>query len=133
LTGAADTAEERIAEYRRLFCEHLVAKTYVDGVVRFRFRADDGVERWVRDLMAREQQCCAFFDFNVSAEHGVVVWDAAVGDDDAARAMLDEWSRLPETVNGGVGVVRDRLTSGGLTLVEPGPSCTPKERDTLGG
>lgn len=116
LTDAPDTAAERIAEYQRLFAAHLVVQSYVDGVVRFRFRADRGVEAWVRDLMAREQQCCAFFDFTVSAGDGEIVWDATV-DDDAARVMLDEWARLPETVGAGVDAVRDRWTAQGLTFV----------------
>ena len=87
-----------------------------DGVVRFRFRADAGVEAWVRDLMAREHRCCGFFEFSVRVEDGDVVWDATVGDDDAARAMLDEWARLPETVAGGTDAVRDRWTDRGLDV-----------------
>jgi hypothetical protein len=98
LTDAPDTAEQRIAEYRDLFARHLVDRSMTDGVVRFRFRADDGVERWVRDLMTREQRCCGFFAFSVHVQGDEVRWDTTVGDDDAARAMLDEWARLPETV-----------------------------------
>ena len=117
LTGADDTAEERIAEYRRLFSEHLTGRSVSDGRVRFRFPADTGVEAWVRDLASREQQCCGFFEFAVRVEGGEVLWDATV-DDDAARAMLDEWSRLPETATAGVDVVRDRWTDRGLSFVD---------------
>jgi uncharacterized protein YfiM (DUF2279 family) len=117
LTDAPDTAEERIAEYQRLFADHLVGRSTVDGVVRFRFSADEGVEAWVRDLMARERQCCGFFDFTVSFADGEVVWDATVADDAAARAMLAEWARLPETVTAGVDTARDRWTARGLTFV----------------
>ncbi len=118
LTGAPDTPEERIAEYRELFAAHLVGRSTLDGVVRFRFRADEGVEDQVRDLIAREQQCCGFFDFTVSVHGGEVVVDTAVGDDAAARTMLDEWARLPETVSGGIADVRARWTAGGLTFLE---------------
>ena len=117
LTDAPDTAEERIAEYRRLFTEHLLGSSVADGAVRFRFRANDGVEAWVRDLMAREQRCCGFFAFSMYAEDGEVVWDARVGDDAAARAMLDEWARLPQTAEGGTAEVRDRWTARGLEFV----------------
>ena len=116
LTDASDTPAERVAEYRELFAAHLVGRSFVDGVVRFRFRADDGVEEWVRDLVAREQRCCGFFELNVSLDHAEVVVDASVGEDDAARAMLDEWARLPETVAGGVEAVRERWTAGGVTF-----------------
>jgi hypothetical protein len=118
LTDAADTAEERIAEYRRLFSEHLSGRAVHDGRVRFRFPADAGVEAWVRDLASREQQCCGFFEFSVRVEGGEVLWDASVGDDETARAMLDEWSRLPETATADVDVVRDRWTDRGLSFVD---------------
>jgi len=118
LTDAADTAEQRVAEYRRLFSEHLVASSVTDGVVRFRFPADAGVEAWVRDVASREKQCCGFFEFDVRVEGGEVLWDASVGDDGTAQAMLDEWSRLPETVTAGIDTVRDRWTDRGLTFVD---------------
>ena len=123
LTDAPDSPEARVAEYRELFAAHLVGRSTVDGVVRFRFRADEGVEDRVRDLVGREQQCCGFFEFSVSVDDGEVVVGASVGEDDAARAMLDEWSRLPETVAGEVEAVRERWTAGGITFVE-GPTLS---------
>ena len=118
LRDAPDTAEERIAEYRRLFAGHLIGRDHTGDVVTFRFAQERGVEAWVRDLAAREHRCCAFFDFTVSAEDGAVVWHATVGDGDAARAMLTEWARLPETVVGGTDAVHDRWTDRGLTFVD---------------
>jgi hypothetical protein len=123
LTDAPDSPEARVAEYRELFAAHLVGCSTVDGVVRFRFRADEGVEDRVRDLVTREQHCCGFFEFSVSVDDGEVLVVASVGEDDAARAMLDEWSRLPETVAGGVEAVRERWTAGGITFVE-GPTLS---------
>lgn len=117
LTDAPDTAEERIAEYHRLFALHLVECTTVDGMVRFRFGSHEGVEEWVRGLMARERQCCGFFEFAVHLDDDDVIWDATVGDDDAARAMLAEWARLPEAVAAGTDDLRDRWTERGLEFV----------------
>ena len=117
LTDAPDTAEERIAEYQRLFALHLVGRSTTGDTVRFRFSADEGVETWVRDLMAREHQCCGFFEFSVSVANGDVIWDATVADDAEARVMLAEWARLPETVTAGVDAARERWTAGGLTFV----------------
>ena len=121
LSDAPDTAAARVAEYRRLLEGHLIERSVIDGVVRFRFRADEGVEAWVRDLMAREQRCCQFFEFAVHAADGDVIWDASVGDDETAKAMLAEWARLPEAVAAGIGDVRDRWADRGLTFVDGAP------------
>src|SRR5215217_5034839 len=58
MTDAPDTPEERIAEYDRLFSRTFVGRERTPAGIRFRLRADDGVEAWVRDLAAREQACC---------------------------------------------------------------------------
>ena len=64
--------------------------------IRFRFRAEPGLEDRVRDLAAREMACCAFFPFEITI-HGDEVWmDAWVVDDDLARKILDEYYQLPE-------------------------------------
>lgn len=96
MSTARDTPAERLAEYRRLFAQALVGRERTAEGIRFRFRADEGVEAWVRDLAAREKACCAFFDFAVAAEGHEVRWDASVVDDDAARAILDEFYDLPD-------------------------------------
>jgi hypothetical protein len=99
MTSAPDTPAERLAEYGRLFTEHLVGRERTaDGGARFRFRADDRVEVWVRDLAAREKACCAFFDFGVTRVGDEVIWNARVVDDEIARAVLNEFYDLPETV-----------------------------------
>jgi hypothetical protein len=97
MTGAADTISERMAEYRRLFTQSLLGRDRTGTGIRFRFRADKGLEDWVRDLAGREQACCAFFSFTVTANDDEVWWDASVIDDDMARQILDEFYRLPDT------------------------------------
>jgi hypothetical protein len=57
MTGAADTISERMAEYRRLFTQSLLGRDRTGTGIRFRFRADKGLEDWVRDLADREQAC----------------------------------------------------------------------------
>jgi hypothetical protein len=96
MSAAPDTPGERYDEYRRLFAEALVSRERSADGVRFRFRAADGVHAWVSDLAVREKACCPFFDFRVAAEGGEVLWDATVVDDDLARAVLDDFYRLPE-------------------------------------
>lgn len=97
MTGAADTMAERMAEYRRLFAHSLLGRDRTSTGIRFRFRADQGLEDWVRDLAGREKACCAFLSSTVTASGGEVWWDASVVDDDMARQILDEFYRLPDT------------------------------------
>lgn len=94
MSNARDTPEERLAEYRRLFAEALFARERTAVGIRFRFRAEPGVEEWVRDLAAREKACCPFFGFDIAAEEGEIRWDAAVPDTDEARAVLEDFYAL---------------------------------------
>jgi len=96
MSRAPDTPEERVAEYRRLFSGFLIGRDRIGNGFRFRFRADDGIEDWVRDLASREKECCAFFNFVVTGDGGEVHWDASVIDDDMARQVLGEFYRMPE-------------------------------------
>jgi hypothetical protein len=120
MTGAPDTVEERMAEYGRLFAQAFTGRERTDAGVRLRFRAEDGVEAWVRDLAAREKACCLFYDFAVSTTGGEVRWDAglveAVADDDIARAVLDEFYNLPDTVADGVAGVERQLNERGVAV-----------------
>jgi hypothetical protein len=97
MTGATDSLAERMDEYRRLFTRSLLGRSRTPDRITFRFRADPGVEDWVRDLARREKACCAFFDFTVDADGHEVWWEARVADDEAARQMLAAFYRLPDT------------------------------------
>jgi hypothetical protein len=122
LTDARDTAEERMAEYGRLFAQSLAGRERTGQRVRLRLRADDGVEVWVRDLAAREKACCPFYDFQISVAGGEVWWDiglvdgVADGDEDMARAALDEFYDAPDNVAGGVAGVKQRLADHGIAV-----------------
>lgn len=120
LSTATDTPEQRLDEYHRLFAQTLISRerTGTNGV-RFRLRAQDGVEPWVRDLAAREKACCAFFAFEITTTGDEVVWDAEVIDDDTARAVLDEFYALTENAGESVEDLRARFTEKGLAFVNP--------------
>ena len=98
LTGIPGAFAERMAEYQRLFQEHLTGRSRTGPGIRFRFRAEPGVEDWVRDLARREKACCGFFDFTVSTDGQQIRWDAAVAGDGPARQALDGFYRLPDTL-----------------------------------
>jgi hypothetical protein len=118
MTDAPDTGPERMAEYQRLFAETLVGRERTGTGIRFRLRADQGIEDWVRDLAAREKACCRFFDFNISTVGDEVRWDVSVIDDDIARAVLDEYYALPDNLSSGVEGLENRLRQRGLEIVE---------------
>ena len=98
LNGTPGAFGERMAEYRRLLGQHLAGHSRTATGISFRFRAEPGVEDWVRDLARREKACCGFFDFTVSTDGQEIRWDAAVADEEPARQALDEFYRLPDTL-----------------------------------
>jgi hypothetical protein len=136
MTGAADTGPERMMEYERLFREHLIGRSRTPGGIEFSFRADAGVEAWVRDLAAREKACCPFFDFTIVAGDGEIRWLASVVDDDIAREILEEFYELPDTVADGVAGLEDRLAGRGLivtanaagTVMQVAPGSVSQDR-----
>lgn len=104
---------ERMAEYRRLFGRHLAGRSRAGDGIGFRFRAEPGVEDWVRDLARREQACCGFFQFAVTADDREVRWDASVAGGEAARQALAAFYRLPDATgaaprDNGPGRLRDQ-------------------------
>jgi hypothetical protein len=121
MTDARDTEAERIAEYQRLFRQAILGRERTAEGIRFRFRADPGVEAWVRDLAAREKACCAFFAYEITTEGDQVLWDGAVPDNDTARAILEEFHQLPDTVLETFDDFRQRLSQQGLEVAtDPG-------------
>jgi len=126
MTSAPDTGPERMREYGRLFARALVGRERTAEGIRFRFRAGDGIEAWVRDLAAREKACCPFFDYSITTDGDEVRWDATVIDDDIARAVLDEFYMLPATVADGVEGLEDRFSGRGLEIIA-NPAGTVKQ------
>jgi hypothetical protein len=117
MTDAPDTPQERMDEYHRLFGQHLIGRERTaGGGVRFRLRADEGVEAWVRDLLAREKACCPFFDFDLATVDGALQWDVTVVDDDLARTALDEFYRMTSAEGEDWRGTRDRLAAKGFSV-----------------
>ena len=130
MTGAPDTAEERIAEYERLFAQALIGRQHTDDGIRFRFGADPGVEEWVADLAAREKACCAFFDFAITRHGSEIWWDASVVDNDTARTILEELYQLPDTASEGIAGLHERSMQQGLQVVIEGDGITTPRHKT---
>lgn len=85
----------RLNEFDALFTSALVGREETDEGIRFRFANHEGIEAHVRDLAARELQCCSFFRFSIAVHSGEVWWDAAVDDPDA-RPILADFLALPD-------------------------------------
>jgi len=124
MTGALDTGPDRLREYQRIFSQALIGRERTADGIRFRFRAQPGIAASVRDLAAREKACCAFFTFSITTLGEEVRWDASVTDDDIARAILDEFYALPDTLADGFEGVYDRFTRQGLQFT-PRPASAP--------
>jgi hypothetical protein len=78
----------RVAEFDRLFAETLIRRERTSAtVLRLWLSGGADVTSRVRDLAARETQCCSFFEFTVSADGDVTVVDVAVPA--AHTAVLD--------------------------------------------
>ena len=129
MTNAPDTDVERLAEYRRLFTHAaFLGRERTSEGIRFRFRAEPGIAMWVRDLATREKACCAFFAFDITthgtthgttdgdADGGEVRYDVAVIDDDLARAILEEYYALPETLVENTDDLNERLAQRGVAF-----------------
>ncbi|MFI6742752.1 hypothetical protein ACIBI9_58505 [Nonomuraea sp. NPDC050451] len=121
MTTAPDTPQQRLDEYRHLFGRYLLGREKTAEGIRFRLRAEPGVEEQVRDLAAREKACCAFFAFGIRLDGEQVLWDCAVSDNDAARALLEEYYQLPDTADQNPEEMEKRLAAKGLHFhTEPG-------------
>ncbi len=106
MTSAQDSAEERLAEYARLFDAAFVSRARTAGGVQWRLRADPGIEAWARDLAARENACCAFMTNTITLAGGHVLWDASTIDDPVARGVLDLFYNLPGSRSQDVAAIR---------------------------
>ncbi|MGP4087142.1 hypothetical protein [Streptomyces sp. KR55] len=78
----------RVAEFDALFAERLT-EVYRPGRLRLDLvlEGGSGVEETVRDLVARESDCCSFFSFTTSADTGGIRLGVEV--DSAHEATLD--------------------------------------------
>jgi hypothetical protein len=131
MTDAPDTPQQRLDEYQRLFGQALISREKTSEGIRFRLRAEPGVEEQVRDLAAREKACCPFFAFDVSTDGDQVIWDCAVSDDDAARAILEEYYLLPDTAVQSPAELEERLSAKGLRFsADPGATVYRAAHDS---
>ena len=100
MRGAADTPDQRLGEYQRLFQRALASRERRPEGVVLRFRADPGVRAAVESLARREAACCPFLDYHVETANGEVIWTTTnplAGEERAAvDIFLDALHHLPD-------------------------------------
>jgi hypothetical protein len=123
MTGASDTADERLAEYGRLFVHALVGRERTRDGVQYRFAAKPGVAAWAADLARREALCCPSLSYRVRREGDTVLydigWKAARQIGAAAEVMLDELHAMPDRFADGMTGFMARLAARGVPLDAP--------------
>jgi hypothetical protein len=80
---------DRGARVDALAADALLSREPIEGGLRHRFRADDAVERELRDLAALESRCCAFLTFAVSRDPHAVVLDVTGAPD--AQPVIEQF------------------------------------------
>jgi hypothetical protein len=79
----------RGARVDALAADALLSREPIEGGLRHRFRADDAIEREVRELAALESRCCAFLTFAVAREPDAVVLDVTGAP--AAQPVIEQF------------------------------------------
>jgi len=128
MTAAEDTLAERMAEYRRLFDQALVARESTDSSTTFRLAGRPGVQEWVLDLVRREAACCPFLSYEVDTQDDPsddnageqIVWTTeGIGASDLA--VLDEFLAGPGQPGETSKSLAQQLTErGGVPILVPG-------------
>lgn len=123
LTGSEQSV--RLSEFRDAFA-YLERIERLDGAFRWYFRVQPGLEARLRDLARREQACCRFFDFDIVREGSLIAWEARAPSH--ALAVLEEFMRLPETLNAAsdVSSLKSVLSVTGLSFVSESKESTSR-------
>ena len=121
MSTAADTPDERLQAYARLFEHALVRRERHATDAVFAFRADAGTRETVEELARREAACCPFLDYRVETVGDEVVWtmtNVVTGPDRAAAdATLDAFHALPDHAGSDFAGFLGRLAERGVDVV----------------
>jgi hypothetical protein len=83
---------DRMAEFEHLFASALLSQRREPGQLRLEFALAREEQAAVRDLFAREAECCTFFSFGIERDAEALVVTMAVPE--AAQPLLDEFEAL---------------------------------------
>lgn len=108
---------KRALEFRAAF-EHLESAERFSGGFRWVFRNRDGFEKVLRDLAAREHECCQFVTFTILAAGERLAWETRGPED--AQGAIDVFYTLPQTVHGDIGSLKRAAEAAGLPFSSDG-------------
>lgn len=81
-----------------------------DGDVRLTFDKDEQLEEAVRQVFARESECCAFFTFDIRDKGGELVVTATAPDDKADYLDALYHATDPDRTPDGTGTANDHAS-----------------------
>jgi hypothetical protein len=119
MTAAGDTADERLAEYARLFAHALCGRERTKDGLELRLTAKPGVADWVVDLARREAACCPFFSYRISFYADLITWHVSSQAGPVAQAILDEFYAGTERFADGMDAMLERLADRGVAISSP--------------
>jgi hypothetical protein len=124
LSTAEDTAEERLADYRRQFERALLRRERRADAVVFTFSADGGTREALHGLARREAACCPFLDYRVEVAGDEVFWTASnvlrSSDRAGVDAFLDALYALPDHAGSDIEAFFGRLADAGVETIASG-------------
>ena len=120
MRGAADTPDQRLGEYQRLFQRALARRERRRTASCSGFRADPGVRAAVESLARREAACCPFLDYHVETANGEVIWTTTnplAGEKRAAvDVYLDAFHDLSDHTDSDITGLFERLAARGVEI-----------------
>ena len=115
MSAAADTPDERLRDYKRLFERALLHRERRADAVVFIFRADPDTRPAADDLARREAACCPFLDYRVETVGDEVIWtitNTIAGDGRASvDVILDAFHDLPDHAGSDLAGMLDRIAA----------------------
>jgi hypothetical protein len=115
---AADTPDQRLHEYERLFARALRRRERRSDAVVFAFEDEPGIRTWVEDLAHREAACCPFVDHRIEATGDELVWtmSSAVGGEQIAIAL----DAIHDLAGSGMSTLFEEMAERGVAVLERG-------------
>jgi hypothetical protein len=136
MSTAADTPDQRLAEYSALFERALVRRERPEQAVVFAFRATPDTREQVEDLARREAACCPFLDYRVQTTDDEVIYTVTnpmTGMERAdAEVTLDAFYALPDHAGSDYAGLLERFADGGVRVGEAGSNRWELRDSTAG-
>lgn len=117
-TISKSQAVGRMAEFQAVFAQLIDGERTVEGC-RWYFRNPAGFAQALRELAAREHQCCPFVTFTLFLEGERLVWET-IGPKEA-QGVIDVFYGLPQSLQrDDLSTLKQAAESAGVQLIGEG-------------